>query len=119
MSWRRLRRSGWRRSANYKAEASEPRNTRMTRKRQKEMRLLGGWQVWRGVLSLAMAAMLCVFVVRANQDISEGHTKGAERTEVVTTAKADTSIRYWDLAVAGGIFMIPIAAMSILAVTMS
>ena len=32
---------------------------------------------------------------------------------------ADTSIRIWDLAVAGGIFMIPIAAMSILAVTMS
>src|SRR5690348_12261578 len=34
-------------------------------------------------------------------------------------ALATPSIRIWDLAVAGGIFMIPIAGMSLLAVTMA
>jgi biopolymer transport protein ExbB len=39
--------------------------------------------------------------------------------EVDSQPLATPSIRIWDLAVAGGVFMIPIAAMSLLAVTMA
>jgi biopolymer transport protein ExbB len=39
--------------------------------------------------------------------------------EAKTRSLATPSIRIWDLAVAGGMFMIPIAAMSLLAVTMA
>ncbi len=84
------------------------------------MRVRGGWQIWRGVLSLAMVAALCAVVVRASQEESENKEKGAETAAASeVTAPVDTSIRLWDLAVAGGVFMIPIAAMSVLAVTMS
>lgn len=78
--------------------------------------------MWRGVLSLAMAAALCVYVVKANQEVSEGQAKSGQQEAAAVdppAAPSDTSIRIWDLAVAGGIFMIPIAAMSLLAVTMS
>jgi len=86
------------------------------------MRVAGGWQIWRGVVSLAIAATLCVLVARANQEVSEGQARTEEKAAptVAEPAKpADASMRIWDLAVAGGIFMIPIAAMSILAVTVS
>ncbi len=84
------------------------------------MGVRGGWQIWRGILSLAMMAALCAVVVRGNQEESENKEKGAETAAASdVAAPVDTSIRLWDLAVAGGIFMIPIAAMSVLAVTMS
>jgi biopolymer transport protein ExbB len=84
------------------------------------MRVIGRLQIWRGVLSLAMVAMLCAVVVRANQESSEAKADVAEPAAAEkAAAPVDTSIRLWDLAVAGGVFMIPIAAMSVLAVTMT
>src|SRR4051812_18570808 len=74
------------------------------------------WQ--RACAALSLFVALCVALVAAAQNRDEDKGTGTAATE--RAGSLDTpSIRIWDLAVAGGIFMIPIAAMSVLAVTMA
>ena len=81
-----------------------------------------GFYLLAAATAVALAASLPKGAVRGQETdaaaASQADASAAARDEQPVD-QSDTSINIWQLALAGGIFMIPIAAMSVLAVTMA